>query len=192
MRRLSILAMTTFVLAAAACGSDSGTEDSATTTTRAPDSAQAEQFQAALDDVRDDFKFPGVVARVITADYEWTGSSGTAGRDSTEPPTASDHTRIGSITKTFVATVVLQLEEEGLLSIEDPLSNWLPDAPHASEISLRQLLDVQTRLSPELTICPTPASSSARIASSPSTIPSASTCRACPTATPPPCASSPT
>lgn len=31
MRRLSILAMTTFVLAAAACGSDSGTEDSATT-----------------------------------------------------------------------------------------------------------------------------------------------------------------
>ncbi|WP_425383303.1 D-alanyl-D-alanine carboxypeptidase [Rhodococcus ruber] len=142
MRRLSILAMTTFVLAAAACGSDSGTEDSATTTTRAPDSAQAEQFQAALDDVRDDFKFPGVVARVITADYEWTGSSGTAGRDSTEPPTASDHTRIGSITKTFTVTAILQLMQDGKLSLDDPIGKYVPGLPNGDTATLRQLADM--------------------------------------------------
>ncbi|WP_371384039.1 serine hydrolase domain-containing protein [Rhodococcus sp. GXMU-t2271] len=142
MRRLSILAMTTFVLAAAACGSDSGTEDSATTTTRAPDAAQAEQFQAALDDVRDDFKFPGVVARVITADYEWTGSSGTAGPDSTEPPTAADHTRIGSITKTFTVTAILQLMQDGKLSLDDPIGKYVPGLPNGDTATLRQLADM--------------------------------------------------
>lgn len=49
---------------------------------------------------------------------------------------------IGSITKTVVATLVLQLLEEGKLSLEDPLSAWLPDYPYVdSSITIRQLLN---------------------------------------------------
>jgi len=49
---------------------------------------------------------------------------------------------IGSITKNMVATLVLQLAEEGRLSLEDPISRWLPRYPHVDDaITIRQLLN---------------------------------------------------
>jgi D-alanyl-D-alanine carboxypeptidase len=48
---------------------------------------------------------------------------------------------IGSITKNVVATLIFQLAEEGLLSLEDPLYKWLPSYPKIdSTITIRQLL----------------------------------------------------
>jgi CubicO group peptidase (beta-lactamase class C family) len=47
---------------------------------------------------------------------------------------------IGSITKQFTAAAILQLQEHAKLDIDDKLSKYLPDAPHASELTLRQLL----------------------------------------------------
>jgi D-alanyl-D-alanine carboxypeptidase len=47
---------------------------------------------------------------------------------------------IGSITKQFTAASILQLQEAGKLQINRPLSDYLPDAPHAKEVTLRQLL----------------------------------------------------
>ena len=48
--------------------------------------------------------------------------------------------RIASITKTFTAVAVLQLVERGKLALDAPLAAVLPDAPHAREITIRQLL----------------------------------------------------
>ena len=48
----------------------------------------------------------------------------------------------GSITKNFVAALILQLAEESLLSLEDPLSKWLPLYSHVDpSITIRQLLN---------------------------------------------------
>ncbi|MRI42169.1 class A beta-lactamase-related serine hydrolase [Stenotrophomonas sp. MH181796] len=47
---------------------------------------------------------------------------------------------IGSITKQFTAAAVVQLQEAGRLTLDDPLARYLPDAPHAHEVTLRQLL----------------------------------------------------
>ena len=47
---------------------------------------------------------------------------------------------IGSITKQFTAAAILQLQEAGKLHLDDKLSIYLPDAPHAGEVTLRQLL----------------------------------------------------
>jgi D-alanyl-D-alanine carboxypeptidase len=46
-----------------------------------------------------------------------------------------------SITKTLIAVLILQLTEEGLIAIDDPLVAWFPDIPQSREISLRQLLN---------------------------------------------------
>src|SRR5262249_18171004 len=55
---------------------------------------------------------------------------------------ATDRFRVASITKTFVATVVLQLVAEGKLDLDDPIERWLPAlVPNGSAITVRDLLD---------------------------------------------------
>src|SRR3712207_2241727 len=54
----------------------------------------------------------------------------------------TDRFRVGSVTKTFVATVVLQLAGEGRLSLDDSVERWLPGlVPGGDRISVRQLLN---------------------------------------------------
>lgn len=60
---------------------------------------------------------------------------------------------IGSATKMFVAVTVLQLAEEGLLSLEDPVSRFGFDFPRADTITLRNLLD-HTAGMPDYTATP--------------------------------------
>lgn len=56
------------------------------------------------------------------------------------PATVSTHYEIGSITKQFTAAGILQLQEAGKLDINAMLFTYLPDAPHAKEVTLKQLL----------------------------------------------------
>jgi D-alanyl-D-alanine carboxypeptidase len=53
----------------------------------------------------------------------------------------TDRFKIGSITKTFTASIVLQLAQEGKLSLDDPLSKWKPSIRSAAGITVRQLLN---------------------------------------------------
>ncbi len=80
-------------------------------------------------------------AAVIMPDgSRWAGVSGQASLD--PPATVDLNTAFsaGSITKTFIATTIMSLQDEGALSIDDHLSKWLPDYPNADQITLRQLL----------------------------------------------------
>jgi D-alanyl-D-alanine carboxypeptidase len=67
-----------------------------------------------------------------------------AGRGRLAPATrirVSDRFRVGSLTKTFVATVVLQLVGEHKLALDDTVERWLPGAvPDGQGITIRQLL----------------------------------------------------
>lgn len=56
------------------------------------------------------------------------------------PTTVDSYYEIGSITKQFTAAAILQLQEAGKLHLDDKLSTYLPNGPHASEVTLRQLL----------------------------------------------------
>ncbi|MCP2635390.1 beta-lactamase family protein [Microbacterium sp. HD4P20] len=113
-----------------------------TATGAAPDfpADTAAALQAALDDTRGD-EFAGVIARVITPEGTWTGTSGTAAPDGETAPSPDDRTRIGSLTKTMTATILLQLVEEGLVSLDDPISQYVPDSPNGAA-TLRQLADM--------------------------------------------------
>ncbi len=57
------------------------------------------------------------------------------------PIAASDLFRIGSITKTFTATVLLQLAAEGKVSLDDRLSRFEPGFPNGDKITVRMLLN---------------------------------------------------
>jgi D-alanyl-D-alanine carboxypeptidase len=72
----------------------------------------------------------------------WTGASGVADLRTGRPMRPGDRFRVGSVTKPFVATVVLQLVGEGRLSLSDTVERWLPGMlPYGDQITVRQLLN---------------------------------------------------
>ncbi len=89
---------------------------------------------------------PGVVARVDDTDGVWRRSVGVADRETGRPRLARDRFRVGSVTKPFTATVLLQLAAEGRLSLDDTVHTWLPGLVRNAyddgrRITLRQLLN---------------------------------------------------
>ncbi|WP_069883675.1 serine hydrolase domain-containing protein [Streptomyces luteocolor] len=83
------------------------------------------RLQAAIDDLR----HPAATAaqlRVGGTAGHWYGTSGTADVRTERPVTSHDRVRIGSITKVFVATVMLQLVAEGRISLSAPVRRVLP------------------------------------------------------------------
>ena len=100
-----------------------------------------DELEAALDEAQSESGVPGVIAGVWTPEGDWIVARGVADVETGEPMKATDIFRIGSITKTFVATVVLTMVDDGLLSLDDRLSEYFPDFPQADEITVRMLLN---------------------------------------------------
>ncbi|MFI5942533.1 serine hydrolase domain-containing protein [Streptomyces uncialis] len=89
---------------------------------------------------------PGAVARARDRAGSWSGTAGVGDLDTGRERTAQDRYRIGSVTKTFVATVLLQLEAEERLDLDDTVERWLPGTVRGNghdgrHITLRQLLN---------------------------------------------------
>ncbi|MFD0199848.1 MULTISPECIES: serine hydrolase domain-containing protein [Saccharothrix] len=83
----------------------------------------------------------GVQVRVVDGRHEFTARSGTARVDSPRPVPTDGRFRIGSITKTFVSTVVLQLVGEGKVELDAPVQRYLPGLlPDGDRITVRHLL----------------------------------------------------
>ena len=87
---------------------------------------------------------PGMVVWIDTPGYQFAGASGLANVVADSPMLADGGFRIGSITKMFTAVVILQMAEEGVLTLDDPLALWLPEVaeqlPFGDEITLQHLL----------------------------------------------------
>jgi D-alanyl-D-alanine carboxypeptidase len=115
------------------------------------DDATVASFQQVLDDTRATGGFPGVIALVSSPQGTWIGTSGTTGEGLDGTPTPNDHTRVGSLTKTMTATVILQLSEEGVLDLSDPIGKFVPGMPIGDTATIQQLAEMTSGIAPYTT-----------------------------------------
>jgi D-alanyl-D-alanine carboxypeptidase len=90
---------------------------------------------------------PGAIVYVQDpARGTWTTTIGTGSLSTHAPINVADHMRVGSITKTFTGTVILQLVDQGKLHLDDPVAKYQPQVPNGAHISIRQLLNMTSGL----------------------------------------------
>ena len=103
-----------------------------------------------------DAGFPAALAAVTKADGSTVGVAvGKGNLETGEAPPLDGEIRIGSSTKTFTAVVIMQLVQEGKISLDEPIETYLPgllrgEGIDASKITVRQLLQHTSGL-PEYT-----------------------------------------
>jgi D-alanyl-D-alanine carboxypeptidase len=81
-----------------------------------------------------------------TPEGEFVATYGVRGLDDPTPVTIDDHIRVGSNTKTWTGTVVLQLVQEGKIALDDPVSKYRPDVPNGDNITIEMLLNMRSGL----------------------------------------------
>jgi hypothetical protein len=70
----------------------------------------------------------GVAVVVVRGEHSWFVGSGTTGLGRPSPPLADTIFEIGSVTKVFTATLLAALVEDGTVSLEDPVQEYLPSS----------------------------------------------------------------
>jgi D-alanyl-D-alanine carboxypeptidase len=103
-----------------------------------------EQLQRDVDAIRDTGT-TGVLAQVVNEKGSLKARSGVADLGTRRPVPWNGYYRVGSNTKTFVATVLLQLTAEGRVRLDDTVERWLPglvrgNGNDGSKITVRHLL----------------------------------------------------
>ncbi|MFC4508425.1 MULTISPECIES: serine hydrolase domain-containing protein [Streptomyces] len=141
---LTLAVVTALTGSLAACEASAAAQGTAHTPSGRPGVVAAQEARLARLAQRNvDAGAPGVVVRVDKGDGQvieiarqapWTRAD--------HALAASDEFRMGSNTKTMVATVVLQLVAEHRLQLTDPVEKWLPGLiPNGAAITLRMLLN---------------------------------------------------
>jgi CubicO group peptidase (beta-lactamase class C family) len=109
----------------------------------------ARRLEAVLAEEQRQGRVPSVVAALVRdGALVWEGSRG----DATGVPGARPadlQYRIGSITKTMTAVLVMQLRDEGRLALHDPVPAYLPELGREDEVTLRMLLAHSSGLTAE-------------------------------------------
>ena len=102
------------------------------------------EIQTKMDDLTAKELPPGMIVWIDAPAYRFEGASGFADLMDDIPMPPEGAFRIGSITKMFTAAVIVRLAEEGVLTLDDPLTLWLPEVadqlPYGDQITLRHLL----------------------------------------------------
>jgi D-alanyl-D-alanine carboxypeptidase len=107
----------------------------------------AQELQATLQQTAEDVGLfdMAVSVGVVTKYGNWAGANGIANLKTLEATETGDLFNIGSISKSYTSAVILKLQEQGKLSLDDTLGEWLPEIaariPDGDNLTLRQLLN---------------------------------------------------
>lgn len=109
--------------------------------------SQTAALDAALTKALADYSVPGAVVGIwIPGQGSYVAASGVSDLATGKSMRTDDHFRIGSNTKTFTVTVLLQLADERVLGLDDPVGKYLPFVPNGQAITLRMLADMTSGL----------------------------------------------
>ncbi|PEI70260.1 serine hydrolase domain-containing protein [Bacillus toyonensis] len=90
--------------------------------------------------------YPGILAKTSEGGKTWGYAAGVADLSTKKPMKTDFRFRIASVTKTFTATIVLQLAGENRLNLDDSIEKWLPgviqgNGYDGNQITIRQILN---------------------------------------------------
>ena len=158
LRRCGVLAMATALVLASGCGGDSTpqatspsspaatTKGTTAPTARAMDAGVAARLDEAIDKVMDQAGVPGAIIGIWGPDGDYVRAVGVADQAGGAQMSTDFYHRIGSQTKTFTITGVLQLADQGKLGLDDPIAEYIDGVPQGDRITLRQLARMQSGL----------------------------------------------
>ncbi|MGW6139898.1 serine hydrolase domain-containing protein [Streptomyces sp. NPDC055140] len=109
--------------------------------------AVEKELDAAVQKVMDEANVPGVTVGVWTPDKgEYVKSFGVADKSTGQKMSPDLHIRIGSETKTFTVTSILQLVDEKKVGLDDPIGKYIDGVPNGDKITIRQLAEMRSGL----------------------------------------------
>jgi D-alanyl-D-alanine carboxypeptidase len=109
-----------------------------------------QSLDRALTETMARYKLPGAVVGVwVPGEGEWITTRGVSDLATGEPMRLNNHFRIGSGTKTFTVTALLELADgpRPKLKLDDPVSKYLPFVPNGNNMTLRMLANLTSGLS---------------------------------------------
>ncbi|WP_092808202.1 serine hydrolase domain-containing protein [Rhodococcus globerulus] len=148
------VALTMGLVALTGCGTSSEVPDSSdvsqtlvTSSNNAPTPAYAATLQPTIEKLMKDNVIPGAVVLISSPTQgDWTATFGTQVIGEDKPMSPNDYFRVGSNTKTMTSTVILQLVQEGKLSLDDPIGKYIDGVPNGDTITIAQLSDMHSGL----------------------------------------------
>ncbi|MCG9739642.1 beta-lactamase family protein [Shewanella insulae] len=134
---VSALLVTSICVAFSGCNSDDKEA------LNAIDTAKMRQTVAEL---AEDMLVPGAVVILHTPKGNFEYNFGVSRYGGSEPTRFDQHLRVGSNTKTWVGTIILQMVQEGKLQLGDPVAMHWPGVPSGEQITIAQLLSMESGL----------------------------------------------
>ncbi|WP_245937785.1 serine hydrolase domain-containing protein [Williamsia limnetica] len=156
-RSAALAMMLSAALVATACSSDDSSDSASSSTASGSPSSGGSSSSAlvpfdtaamdkTIDDLAKEYREIGMMVLIRTPQGEYVKSYGTVSSDSKDAPNLDTKVRIGSNTKTWTGSAIMQMVQEGKISVDDPVSKYRPDVPNGANITIGQLLDMRSGL----------------------------------------------
>jgi D-alanyl-D-alanine carboxypeptidase len=106
----------------------------------------ADRLDSAIAEAMADASIPGAIVGIWGPDGDYVRAFGVADKATNAPMQTDFYTRIGSVTKTFTVTALLQLVDQGKVNLDDPISKYVSGVPSGDQITLREIARMRSGL----------------------------------------------
>lgn len=128
------------------CSTDKSADNPTSTSDKVMDSAITGQLDSIIDAAVNSTGIPGAMVGIWGPDGNYVKVAGVADTATKAPMETDFYHRIGSVTKTFTVTALLQLVDEGKFGLDDPISQYVDGVMEGDAISLRHLAGMRSGL----------------------------------------------